>query len=174
MSKATTNLNWLNTTGGPFVCGDAATAKSWRGVCGSSGPPPDESDYDRACKISNYHQDIPCGAGRLVILGDEPLQSALFINSRSEPCIARWVYSKTSHIDEAIFKVHPFHELEKPIRISLLSGSLVLFDSSAPFDRCEPNAAGRITIDPGNYEITAEYVEKEKDFNFIFHRFLRI
>ncbi len=173
MSKGTAKMRWLNTTGGPFACGDAAIAKIWQGVFGSSGPM-GQNDYERACQVTSYHQSIVCGPGRLMVLGDEPLQSTLFVNSRSEPCIARWVYSSNSDVDDFIFGVERLQEIETRIQLSLLSGSLVLFDSSAPLDRCEPTAAERIAIEPGHYEVTAEKAEKAKELSFIIHRFLRI
>lgn len=168
-------MHWLNTTGGPFVCGDAAVAELWRGIYGSSGPsgPTEQTDYERACGVTNYLQSVPCGADQLVVLGDEPLQSALFINFRNETCIARWVYSRSSDVNDFIFNADGLEEIEARIQIPLLSGWLVLFDSSTSLDKCEQIAVSRMQISAGTYAITSEKAEHAKDKSFIIHRFLR-
>lgn len=166
-------MDWLNTTGGPFICGDAVIAENWQGIFGSSGAR-DMIDYERACRANRYMKTIPCGDGKLAVLGDEPLQSALFVNSKNEIGIVRWFYSNTPDVDGFIFNASQLEEIEDRIEIPLLSGWLVLFDSSSSLELCEAGAVGRMRIDQGTYAITAEKLEIPKERSFIIHRFLRI
>ncbi len=83
-------MDWLNSGGGPFIFADADTAKQWRGTGGSS-VNGGVTDYARACGVEGYLGLTRCGLGEALVLGDEPLQTAIDATSHGIVLI-RWVY----------------------------------------------------------------------------------
>jgi hypothetical protein len=83
-------MQWINSGGGPLICGEKHVAARWFGLHGLSTQSRYSNDYERACATNELLEKIVCGDGYVMVLGDEPLQSSFFRNGRGELGIARW------------------------------------------------------------------------------------
>jgi hypothetical protein len=92
MTSAHMDLDWIGSDGGPNVVLHAATAHEWGGVADqpSGGDIETWGDHGLACGVDDFHGLVEFGTGsahRALVLGDEPLDSALL---REQRCIIRW------------------------------------------------------------------------------------
>jgi Immunity protein 21 len=166
-------LQWLNTTGGPFVCGEPDTLVFWRGVSGNSidrseGQP---TDYDRACAVSDYMGVIPCGIGKAIVLGDDPMQTALISNAKSEPTILRWMYCRLENKCDVLSILEDGQAIADPIAFKIIGTVLTLFDSSGTLDAKASDVA-KLEVTPNIYAVTTEKIERRGVYSFIAHRFI--
>ena len=167
-------MEWVNSAGGPIVCGEECVCNSWLGIHGLSaaGSKTAANDYQRACECRNYVDILPCASGQILVLGDEPLQSSFFIASDGVLSIARWVYSKNRDVEELLIS-SKLEFLEKNTPLSLPTGGrLGLFDS-ANVGATSGYAKSRVSLSAGEYTVTTERIKKEREHNFLIHRFLR-
>lgn len=117
-----TRLEWVNSTGGPLVLAEAEVAQHWQGVSGISSSDRAMTDYERACQTNEYLQTIHCADGEALILGDEPLQSAISEGADGEPLIIRWGYSNSGIAKEAFSIRSSFHEIAPRTIFRILKG----------------------------------------------------
>lgn len=167
-------LKWINTTGGPLVGGELEIAKAWRGVHGLSVQHslPDQTDYDRACGIQDYLEEISCGSGKVIVLGDEPAQTTLFLNNAGQPTIARWLYSTSKDVESIVGSIDCLQSIAEPLIFVISTNKIILFDSSTTINLIN-NECAELEIDPGDYDITVEQTICPDEFHFIIHRFIR-
>lgn len=161
-------MEWLNSTGGPLICAEETIAKHWMGIDGSSALDEPGNDYSRACQTTEYLALLNCNAGFVVVLGDEPLQSAFARLEDGSLAIIRWVYSKSAAV-ENIFS-GPLVDLQvllPPVSFKIMHGSLILFDSA--FQSVE---GLRTDLAVGEYEVTTEQLCRE-NYSFIIHKFCK-
>ena len=71
------------------MCAQSLHCSFWRGTLGSSIGDV-KTDYERACDQLDYLNLIPCVESQVLVLGDEPMQSA-FIESAGGFLIVRWI-----------------------------------------------------------------------------------
>ena len=164
------NLQWINSAGGPLVCASPATGRIWRGVHGSSVKSL-ETDYERACGQMDYVGIIPCGPSQVLILGDEPLQSA-FAGTDEGVIIVRWVScTSNEHATEAIAQLPvKLPTIEEPKTFYLNDSGLLMFDAAlSSID----TAITKTEINPGIFKVTAEIYKKAGVYEFLVHRLLR-
>lgn len=168
-------MNWVNSGGGPLICAEEYIAARWLGIGGLSAPgTPQKNDYERACSTRQYLEALPCAAGAVLVLGDEPLQSSFFRAHNGDIAIARWVYAQScdgveKFLTEAIAGTS---DSAPAIPFNLIQGPLVLFDSALrgldALAQC-PKA----DVKPGWYYVTTEKWQLERRFNFLVHRLLK-
>jgi Immunity protein 21 len=167
-------VKWVNSSGGPLLCAAESVSKSWMGTRGLSSPSPRfTSDYERACATTEYLEHIPAGTGDVLVLGDEPLQSA-FVRASNNLMIARWMYAQSHDqantilqgpIGEALELTAKVPFVVKEDRIVLLDSALAGSQVIDKFDIAH--------IEPGSYKVTTEKIEMKTQYSFIIHRFLR-
>ena len=164
-------LKWINSTGGPLVCASSVAGGIWRGTRGSSigGP---ESDYERACDQVDFVSVIACGSAQVVVLGDEPLQSAFVVKSEGV-IVVRWVSCVSSaHAASAIAKLPSvLPAIEEPTKFRLDDRGLIMFDAAA--DCIDPAVVSNVDVKPGMFTATTEKYKSEGCYEFLVHRFIR-
>ncbi len=71
--------NWIQSDGGPLICILASAAHSWLGIdgIGPDGSENGETDYDRACSMSDYLDLIQVSGSVAIILGDAPMATSI-------------------------------------------------------------------------------------------------
>jgi immunity protein 21 of polymorphic toxin system len=169
-------MKWVNSGGGPLICGEEYLARYWMGVDGLSANSAYKSDYERASRTQQYLEKIACTGGYLLVLGDEPLQSS-FVRADGVDeslAIARWVYAESSEGTDSFLKrpVANVEVLAPAVSFDVIQGKMVLFDSAKPGAN---NISSNLEADiqPGSYLVTTEKHELEEKFNFVIHRFVK-
>lgn len=164
-------LKWINSSGGPLVCGTIATLGVWRGTRGSSVDGA-RSDYERACDQMDYLSQIDCGSYQVLVLGDEPLQST-FILKDGDVSIVRWASCLSN--DHAINAIAQFpfglEPIDESIEFRLEQRGLIMFD--AALTSIESAACGRTDLNAGEFLITTEKFKRDRVCEFLVHRFIR-
>ena len=169
-------MEWINTTGGPLICAEKHVAANWRGANGLStgGVARLTTDYDRACATAEYLEVIRCGAANVLVLGDEPLQSA-FVPTDTGLFIARWTYLKSNQDVNLILpaSIADASEISDRIAFQIEQGDLKLFDSALQGADVITDSTGA-HIAPGLYSVTTEKLELKRIFSFLIHRFVKV
>jgi hypothetical protein len=165
------NLQWVNSRGGPLVCSSYSAARAWRGTRASSIGVA-QTDYERACDQKNYADVVACGTSEVLILGDEPLQSAFLVKD-GVVLIVRWVSCLSSELAVDVVTKLPsgLPVVEAPIRIRLADVGLIMFDSA--LDGSEIFVGSNVDLKPGVFTVTTESCKREGVYEFLVHRLLR-
>jgi hypothetical protein len=160
---------WIDSAGGPLLCGSRLAAKHWRGTEGSS-IGSEKSDYDRACQAFGYLSLAMCDSEEILILGDEPLQSA-FIHSPQGLLIVRWISCLSPTLATSALTELPtsLPNLQEPLRFKI-DTNLLMFDSAA--DGAKDLASVEVEAIPGCVWVTTQKYESIEHFEFLIHRFL--
>jgi hypothetical protein len=150
-------LDWMATEGGPLLVLPELLLPAWTGCEGG--------DYGRACAVEDRLGVIPVGAGKALVLGDEPAQTAW-----RPPVLVRWIYAGSEEtvlrhlgrLPEALFEGGgPLFEVPGP---------LVLFDASWP-GRDVQGGVTRIVLEPGRYRISTGESRADAETFLVLHRF---
>ncbi|MGJ4927210.1 Imm21 family immunity protein [Bradyrhizobium sp. HKCCYLS2038] len=82
----TRTRTWVETTGGPHLLIPAELLSDWRGIEGWSDhdDPADQSDYARACRVTNWLGAISCGQGVAVVLSGDAGDVAWYADDRDD------------------------------------------------------------------------------------------
>lgn len=162
---------WVESGGGPLICGGLSAAASWRGTAGSS-LGESRSDYLRACDVDGFVAVVSSGISRVLVLGDEPLRSALVRQSDSI-VVVRWVAATSEGIAQRAIGNLPatLPALAPPIQFTLEESELSLFD--AAFDVLDVSKLSKIAVFPGLFAVTSEDYKRPGEFDFVVHRFVR-
>jgi hypothetical protein len=169
-------MEWINTTGGPLICGEREVGLHWRGTKGRSVDDGDatKTDYERACTIAEYIQRLRCNEGDILVLGDEPLQSTFILMEKGELAIARWIYLQPRQNAETILKMAVMEADEicaPPIHFNINYGELILFDAACDgIQECKRYI--KANLQQGRYVVTTEKRERNRMFSFLIHRFI--
>lgn len=139
----------------------------WRGTLGVP------SDYELACGVEDYVGVIEKDGSQVLVLGDEPLQTAVAsVNGR--PCLVRWVYAPSTDAAEssvaAMASVHLGTPVES-VAIRIASSPLVLMDAGAPGEH--PGDTLELELDPGPYRVQVHELVPARDTRFLVHVFER-
>lgn len=121
--------DWLNSSGGPLVVMEEAKAPLWTGAGGSP------SDYDKACQSVDYTSKLLVHSSEVLVLGDEPLQTAI-ATSDDRQLIVRWKWADSeSDVRDAIDRLDlgTVDVIEKLV-IDWKDQPLVMFDAAETFD----------------------------------------
>jgi hypothetical protein len=117
-------MGWIESAGGPLVVIPRSMSGEWKGIAGD--------DYNEACRVENYLGLVARKWGDILVLGDEPLRTAVV--SRSEgPAIVRWMYAPN---EDQLLRVAATANLDelRPVEtlsVRLLDEPYVIFDSGA-------------------------------------------
>ena len=119
---------WLSSTGGPLIVMSKNAASLWRGIDGSP------SDYDLACQVSNYTEKLEVHNETVLVLGDEPLQTAI-ATSEEKTAIVRWKWAPSEIAVHHAMENLDFDNLIciEDIDIEWSDISLVIFDAAEKF-----------------------------------------
>jgi hypothetical protein len=155
------SMRWIASAGGPLVLLPKVSLPRWQGT---SGLP---SDYDVACGIEGYVGVIEKAGYPLLVLGDEPLQTAVSrLNGR--PCLVRWVYAPSPGVAEtAVANMAPVH-LRGPLEsaaIRLEGSPLVLMDAGATGEH--PGDTLELELEPGAYLVHVYEFAPAQDMKFL-------
>lgn len=161
---------WVNTSGGPLICATLTALSRWRGAvggCADGG----RTDYERACDQPDYLSTISCGTDQVLVLGDEPLQSA-FARTGDGLVIVRWVSCVSADRAEQVIELLPsvLPEQEAAQLVQLNDSRLCLVDAALDGAHAMTKASC-IDIEPGYYEVTTERHVSKQEFDFLVHRF---
>ena len=86
-----TQVEWIESAGGPLLLAPRSSIRDWLGVDGSKVAGL-QTDYERACSIQAEIGIIPVGSRSAVVLGDEPDRTALLpVKSSSEVLMERCI-----------------------------------------------------------------------------------
>ena len=171
--KGQAMLTWVNSTGGPLICGESAVLAAWNGISGSSEGDGTQTDYERACKTTAYLEAITVGGAKALILGDEPMQSTFVAAAANKLRIARWIAAPSREAAEALLRGPDTGLVEagSPVEFDIAGQELYMFDSSAPWIQGKTEAAVSL-VQPGAYIVTTEKLTSPATVAFIIHRFL--
>ncbi|MGJ4993458.1 Imm21 family immunity protein [Bradyrhizobium sp. HKCCYLS3077] len=90
----TRTSTWVETTGGPHLLIPAECVSDWRGIEGWSDhdDPADQSDYARACRVTNWLGAINCGQGVAVVLSGDAGDVAWYAEDRDDGgFLVQWI-----------------------------------------------------------------------------------
>ncbi len=131
------------------------------------------SDYDVACGVEGYVGVIEKDGSQVLVLGDEPLQTAIAsLNGRS--CLVRWAYAPSHEAAQhSIAAMEPIH-LRGPLEsvaIRIVHSPLVLMDAGAPGE--SPGVTSEVELTPGAYSVHVYEFAPTQDTKFLVHEFER-
>lgn len=160
---------WICSGGGPLLCASPTAIRKWRGIQGSSIEQL-KSDYDRACEQTDYISAIACGSSQVLVLGDEPLQSA-FIQHSTGLIVIRWVScASTEFAERAILQLPAeLPEIEESIQFKLGEDGIEMLDSAC--DGANSMESLSANASPGKFTISTERYKFDGLFEFLVHRF---
>jgi len=161
--------HWVNSAGGPLICATLTASMSWRGnsPLGSDEP----TDYQRACGQTALLSTLPCGDGRVLVLGDEPLQSA-FHRGDSGLVIVRWISAASmdavTHALSSIPVELPKLQADETFIVG--HSQLIMFDAALSWP--ELSASAVASSAEGRFRVTTERFSSGRHFDLIIHRFV--
>ncbi|WP_347902928.1 Imm21 family immunity protein [Pseudomonas purpurea] len=152
---------WLSSSGGPLIVMDASIAGLWTGVDGQP------SDYAMACQSADYAGKLAAYGTEVLILGDEPLQTAV-ASAGDTLLIVRWKWAESEaevraqieHID--LGRVSFIEQLS----IDWLDSTLVMFDAA---DRFNPQACLKFQVDSPMCEVSTFLYEPTPQTALLIH-----
>jgi Immunity protein 21 len=154
--------DWIESGGGPLVVLARSLRHNWRGVF--------SNDYDEACAIKGYFGSINRSWGRVLVLGDEPLPTAL-VQRTDGPALVRGVYAPSEdRLHQAALDVDldSLQPVER-IMVGLRDEPYVVFDSA-----CDGLSAETLEMTlPAGICVVLTYVVKddEHELSMVVHRF---
>ncbi|WP_255415209.1 Imm21 family immunity protein [Vitiosangium sp. GDMCC 1.1324] len=158
-------MNWLSSAGGPMVLVPQVLRSRWRGTRGVP------TDYDVACGVEGYVGVIEKDGWQILVLDDEPLQTAVAsLNGR--PCLVRWVFAPSPSAAEAALGTMEAARLRGPLEsvdIRIASSPLVLMDAGASGEH--PGETLELSLDPGLYRAHVYEFAPARDTKFLVHVF---
>jgi hypothetical protein len=158
-------MRWISSAGGPLVLLPKVSLPRWQGT---SGVP---SDYDVACGVEGYLGVIEKAGYSLLVLGDEPLQTAVS-RLNGKPCLVRWVYAPSPGAAEtavaAMLPVHLRGPLES-VTLRIEGSPLVLMDAGATGEH--PGDTLELELEPGAYRVHVYELAPAQDMKFLVHEF---
>lgn len=83
-----TDVEWIESGGGPLLLAPRSATNDWHGAQGPGMAGP-QTDYARACSLKDEIGVIHIGSRPALVLGDEPDRTAL-IPVRSDALLVRW------------------------------------------------------------------------------------
>ena len=162
----------------------AITPDRWLGDFARLSIKPDASiagistDYERAYRGPNRYLaaiTLAHGAAAL-ILGDRPLITGVWKNSRSEVIIWRISYAEEDDDIPSLLGSLTEQSFEAPlesIEFSFDSSNVVIFDSALPGDEAQSESVS-FDIAPGRYQVTTHVVQPTPMTELLLHRFYPI
>jgi len=129
------------------------------------------SDYERACAVKDFTGLIEVGDGLAIVLGDEPLQTTVYMINGS-PVIIRWIWAEDDTTVENYVANLAIDQLSIEtviLNFRNFESNLILFDSCIP-----GNEAADIldfSLQPGEYSISTAFYEPDNETRCLVHFF---
>ena len=159
-------IQWIFSAGGPLILIPESLLSKWRGALVSDEP---LSDYKLACSIDGYIGTISWAGHHLLILNDEPLQTALLYTNQGL-CFARWIYALSEEAAEsALSTMHPeqWSQPLEAVELQVREASHILMDAGAPGSSVDLQQTLRINIEPGTYSVRVHNATPREDMGFL-------
>jgi len=153
---------WLSSSGGPLVVMGEGLAGMWRGLDGHP------SDYHRACQIDDYAGRLEGVDGDILVLGDEPLDTAI-ATADDALLIIRWICAPSEAEVLTQLELLELGSLTPIERLSIdwSSDALVLFDGVDGFD---PQACLRLQLLSPHSEVSTFRYQPTPDITLLIHQ----
>ncbi|HZI05351.1 MAG TPA: Imm21 family immunity protein [Archangium sp.] len=161
-------MQWIPSVGGPLVLIPKVFQSRWQGTSGTP------SDYDVACGVEGYVGVIEKAGCQVLVLGDEPLQTAV-AKSNGRACLVRWVYAPSPSAAESSLAALVAADLGSPLEsvaIRIARSPLVLMDAGAPGEH--PGDTLELKLEPGSYSVHVHEFAPAQDTKFLVHEFERL
>jgi len=162
----TDQFHWIGTTGGPHILAPKELLPEWRGVEGwRDNGPDDDSDYARACAITEWLGKIRCGQGNVVVLSGDFGHTAWIPDMTDDSgVLVTWIGCDSEEAILAYLHGENLRSQNRSPNEEVLefetgpSGVLTLFDSSEYGEKARSNRA-TFKLRPGHYRIVASSVQ---------------
>lgn len=131
-----TSLNWISSTGGPYILTNQFTALEWGGVESISKGSKQQysNDYERACEIKNYCGIIFNQNKPILVIGDTPNDMAVLELKENGILLIKWVGAESE--EQILASLHNIDNLtfdDQNLSFPIEDENLVVFDASATF-----------------------------------------
>ncbi len=157
-------MQWISSSGGPLVLMPRAAMSEWKGALG------DGSDYDLACSVEDYAGIIRWKSIDVLVLGDEPLQTAAQVTA-DQLILVRWMYAPD---EESILECLDPDKWGAPVetlRWAVQEADCVLFDAGVEGASVQDKI--EISMDTGAYRIATHVVKSLPDVGAVIHAITR-
>lgn len=163
-------MKWISSAGGPLIVLPDSLRSQWQGVrAGGEGA---TSDYELACGVDGYVGVIRKEGHEILVLGDEPLQTAV-ARLGGRPCLVRWAFAPSVEYAESVLADIDPGLLQGPLEyteVRFASTPLVVMDSGDA--GAEANELLHFEVKPGNYSVRVYRFAPSVDAKFLVHEFV--
>jgi Immunity protein 21 len=165
-------MDWFDgPIGGPRLLIERRLLPSWRGADANPGG---ATDFERACAVGDYAGLIPVGEGVAVVLGEEPMPTAIRRTHREGLLLVRWMYAPDDASVEGYIANLPELPFGRP-RLSWHVADETQFVVEAvqagPRLPAEHMPVGLV---PGTYELSTHVYAPAADCCLVLHRLDRV
>lgn len=156
-------MEWLSSEGGPLVVLPRTKLAGWGGV---------GLDYDNACDVPGYAGVVYSGGAQALILGDEPLDTAVFAKD-GRTFLVRWGHAPDEPTLVGALDTAPerLGEPEERATLRFADGDLVVLDASESGEDAESTLS--VTVEPGTYEVRTFVDEPSDELRLVLHELVR-
>jgi len=186
--SAATNLEWIDTLGGPLIAMPRAVVGLWSGYepptdgrvieasfrCGPDDEP--ATDYDRACSVREDIGALQVGGGWAVVLTGTP-PMACYIPRADGSMFVVWDVGESEEAISTLLRNPPLTGWQDTGTTIVHEGGLVqLFDSVAPgcdSDR-DPEDYQIFPLSRGSYSIWSNEWEPDSQTRLVLHRLTQV
>ncbi|MFO0983776.1 MAG: Imm21 family immunity protein [Planctomycetota bacterium] len=163
---------WMSTDGGPFVVLPRSFLLEWHGIDTELREP---TDYEAACSVNNYTGVLTRDCYEILVVNDEPLQTA-FTRASHLPCLVRWRFaSGPDAVAEAIRVLADVVGTLRTVQTMtwrVESADLVMFDAASD-GRDEPELL-EIDLTPGLYQVKTFLYDPSDSVGLVVHGFFKL
>ena len=171
-------MDTIQSGGGPLLCIDLELRAAWRGTEGSSSPPMNGvlrlNDYERACASDDYIAKIAVSDGFALVLGDMPLETAVWQTPLGFSAIVRVYYKDPgTNILKILGSGESFLQAEivEEMGANFQCGDFVIFDSAIPGSDLRETFIP-FKISAGGYRIITKKFEPDDRTSVLVHQFV--
>jgi len=154
-------MKWISSAGGPLILLPSSVRNKWRGITRATST--DVSDYEAACAVRGYVGVIARHDCAILVLNDEPMDTAVVKTKSDRILLVRWMYAPSSDAVEDELQrlsLNAARQVESA-HIELSNRTYYLMDA-AEAGR-QPAQFERVTIEPGDYQVrVVEHAPHEK------------
>jgi len=163
-------LEWIESEGGPLLLAPRSRLRDWSGIDVRESE--SQSDYDRACAITDEVGIISIGDGSAVVLGDMPDRTALVTeHAATDVFIVRWRCAASEEsLLAALFADSSIQRLPYADACWMATGAeeYMLFDSA--YNGAEIERYLSVSLQAGGYSIETCEFKPDKATNAVVHR----
>lgn len=164
------HLEWIESAGGPLLLVSEALVAQWHGTV-----PTDDSDgradYERACAVQDEIGTIALGGGQVVVFGDEPDRTAMFVHE-ANLAVVRWrLADSEEELMSALMTSIGRMVFCCSGTFSTVAGAHRLFDSA--FSGEDIAQSARVVLEADEYELETAHFAPTDSMNALVHRLRR-